>query len=493
MKKASKGSRITLVELPPTQFGEYNGNPAYDVYSGLKLPSRALPALEAVLRNDNWLDVQSVNPIFHGANGRLTDYNERRIFSSDILGISSITRTSPQSMALGKKFKEKNASGIVIAGGPDPTFRAEEWLKQGAADIVAVGEAEQTLYELMNQLMQDPDSLSDIDGIAFKNKHEVIFTKPRKLMTREELSQLPQPFYDAKIRAGITTATIETSRGCPNDCDFCSVTKFYGREYRTKSNEYVLEGLRKLRDLRKTIFFTDDNFAGYPKRTMNLLHAIYENGLARNSCAQVTVKAAENKEIVNALKNAGIHLLCLGIESVNDETLRSLGKPYTAKQNRENVERLREEGFWVHGMMMIGGEGDTPQSVRQDFEWIKANLDTVQLFSATPVPGTEFAKRMKLEGRILTTHYHLYDGQHVVVRPKNFTPLELTQTINEMYEEFYSPKETLRRAWNLPLRDFRKKIRIAGLGGILASTQLIKKALYGPQEMEYLKFLKQVS
>ncbi len=493
MKEISKQSRITLVELPPTQFGEYNSNPAYDVYSGLNLPPRALPALEAVLRNDGWQDVQSIHPLYHGIHGRLTHDNERRIFSSDVLGISSITRTSPQSMALGRKFKAANDSGIVIAGGPDPTFRAEEWLEQGAADIIARGEAEQTLYELMNRLTQDSKALYDIDGIAFKNKHSVILTNPRTLMTQEELSRLPQPFYDAKIRAGITTATIETSRGCPNKCDFCSVTDFYGRKHRTKSNDYVLESLRKLQDLRKTIFFTDDNFAGSPKRAISLLHAIYENGLAKYSCAQVTVNAAENKELIAALKNAGVQILCIGVESINDETLRSLGKPYTAKQNRENVKRLREEGFWIHGMMMIGGDGDTPESVKQDFEWMKSNLDTVQLFSATPVPGTEFTKRMELEERILTKEYHLYDGQHVVVRPKNFTPIELTNTITKMYEEFYSPKETFRRAWNLPFRDFNKKIRIAGLGGVLLFTRLVKKALYGPQEIEYLKFLKQVT
>lgn len=486
MKKISKESSVTFVELPSTQNGSLNGDLSYDIYSRFRLPSRAIHVLEAVLKNLGWRDVKSINPIFHGKRGKLNGKNFDRIFNSEILGISAITRTSPQSIELAKLYKLKNPEGIVIAGGPDPTARTEEWLRY--ADIVVRGEGEKTLIELF-RVLEGSSDLKDVKGISFKLNGNIFHNDKRELMTSEELSNLPHPYYNEETRSRVYASVIETARGCPNDCDFCSVTQTYGRRYRNKSIKYVLEELRRTKGIGKVTFFTADNLAGSEENVIELLKAIVDSGLqtkGRSMQAQVTVKAAKNPRLLNALRKAGIDTLYVGFESNNDDTLRDLNKPYTAKENDEAAKTFRKYGFWLHGMMMPGGDGDTPESLNKMSRWINENLDSVQLFPPTPFPGTRFFEKMKKEGRILTDDYSLYDAQHVVIRPKNFSPYELQLRVNKMYKDFYSFKFGLSR--------LRKSPKLKPALTLMAYFLLKgKKVLYDNQSRQHLIFLKSVS
>lgn len=484
----SKQSQITLVELPPTQFGVLDGDASFDVYSQFRLPSRSLPTLEAVLRKVGHQDVQSINPLFHGNKGKLTKENQERIYGSKYLLISAITRTAPQSIMLGNNFREVNPRGTVIAGGPDPTFRAEEWLTQGGADIVVLGEGEKTLVELLERLEEDPLNIGDIRGIAYKRGEEIEVTRKRELLTSEELSIMPLPFYDRVISSS-AIPVVETSRGCPYRCDFCSVSEFCGSKYRSKSESFVIRALAGIHSWNRSPFFIDDHIGGNPKRAIDFLGAIERAGVdIPGSSAQISVDAAKNPKLLSALKGAGIDILYVGIESIVDKTLEAYKKPVDAKKNKEAVEVFRENGFWIHGMMMPGGDGDTPEELRQTSEWINENLDSVQLFPPTPLPGTGFTRRMREEGRILSDDFSLYDGQSVLVRPMHFTPYELQKTVNDMYRSFYSFGRCLRRIGSSPNRRIASQIFIY--------TQFmngIKKVLNSPQAQEHLEFLRSVS
>ena len=489
MNKISKDSAITLVELPSTQFGVLNGEPSFDVYSLVKIPSRGIHNLEAVLRKAGYTNVQSINPQFHGKNGKLSDDNQRRIYQeTDILGISSITRTSPQSIMLGETFKSLNPNKIVIAGGADPTFRYEEWLKQGGADIIVRGEGDRTIKLLMERLEKQPDYLDDIDGLAFKNGNNIKITNPVRLLTPEELGQLPHPIYDVAI-SKVAMPVIITSLGCPFNCDFCGVTEFYGNKYRTKPNSYVLEDLAATMDWPKPPFFGDDNFAGSPRRAIELCDMIYDTKLARpGSAVQLSVAAAKNPKLLEALKRAGISSVYVGIESIVDETLDSLGKPFNAEQNREAIKIFKEAGFWVHGMMMPGGEGDTLETLEETSEWINENLDSLQLFPPGPLPGTRLTKKMHEEGRILSTNYSSYDGQHVLIRPKNISPYDLQVKIFDMYKSFYSFGKSLRRLKTSPQKKLAWKIFL-----YTNVFRGIKKVMNSPETRQHLEFLKYIS
>ena len=368
-------------------------------------------------------------------------------------------------------------------------FGIEESLKH--ADIVVIREGERTISELMERLSEDPENLEDIKGISFKKGSEIIITPERPLLTEDELSKVPHPHYSDEARKNIITASIETSRGCPNDCDYCTVTQLNGRKYRMKSTEWVKEELRRTQDMGKFNFFIDDNFAVPSirglKRTKGLLEAITDAGLNKKpGFAQVTVELAKKPEVMKLMKCAGIKYLFVGVESINDGTLKELGKPYGAVQNKEAIKTFRDYGFWVHGMMMVGGQGDTKESLNETVSWMKENLHSMQFFAITPISGTRFYDKVDGDGRILTKDWSLYDAHHVLVRPEHMSPYEMQTAIFEGYKDFYSHKNITKRFKGSPNK-------LLNLGLLFQAPRSINKIINAPQTQSHLEFLKSIS
>jgi len=137
----------------------------------------------------------------------------------------------------------------------------------------------------------------------------------------------------------------------------------------------------------------------------------------------------------------------------------------------------------VNGMMMVGGDGDTEESLEETARWAGESLAPVQYFTPTPLPGTKFAENMTAEGRVLSKDYYLYDGQHVVVRPVHFTPDRLQTVIFNMYRNFYSLGKTIRGLLNP--RHCLKKISIR-----LLAWNTIRAGLNNPQTHDYMRRLK---
>ncbi|MBU0958771.1 MAG: B12-binding domain-containing radical SAM protein [Nanoarchaeota archaeon] len=486
MKRIRKDSRLTFVELPPTQFGVLNGPGGFDIYSHAKLPSRAIPTLRAVMIEDGYSNTHELNPKYHGEGGKLTAKNMGDIFSSDILFLSAITRTAKQTMTLADLYRLNNQGGIIVAGGPDPTFRSDEWLNH--VDIVVRGEGEATLRDLATVLSQDPSQLESVRGIQYNRKGEQVRTEPRPLLTETELGQMPHPVFDPVTRKKISTGAIELTRGCPHNCDYCAVTSMYGNVYRRKPIKWVLEEMNQVNGLGKRTFVVDDNVAPGGHKDIERLETMAEKGDKGNTkVAQITVYVARSEKLMEALRKIGVDSLCVGIESLSDETLKDLGKSSDASMNRWAIPRFRERGFFVHGMMMLGGNGDTPESLRETEEWANRNLDSVQYFTPVPIPGTRFRHRMKEEGRVLTEDWALYDAQHVLLRPVNFTPIGLQERIEEMYGSFYSIKNLKNRLRN----SSRKKTTI--VLSMLALSGGLKKIFNNPQSVAHKEFLRSIS
>ncbi len=495
LKKLTKNSRITLVELPPTEDGQLlfaddrNGRISHNVYSQFRLPSRSLHLLHAILNRDGWEDAQVIHSDYHGKKGRLTGENLKRILDSDALLVSAITATSPQTLKLIDMFNSANPQGWVISGGYDPTFRTKEYVRNGR-QIAVIGEAEATFSELMNKLTLDPTNLSDIKGIFLFREG---YTGTRQLLTSDELSSMPHPVFDKEVREKIWTAAIETSRGCPNVCEFCSIGQFFGEEYRRefrfKSVDYIIEELSLIDGMGKAIFYSADNLVGNPKHAIALLQAIAETGHnKRQGLAQVTSKSGKNDKLRSVLKNAGIEILCIGIESFNDQSLNELGKPYSSKDNIEGLAAYREDGFAIHAMMMPGSDPDTIGSLRQDLELVKKYCSTAQFFAPVPLPGTALRKRIENERRLLRQYelekWELYNGHFVLSRPKNFSPYELQIYINQMCLDFYSDE---RNQWMREHGSIGKRLVYNFI------EKGTKKVLSSKQMQEHLEFLKGVS
>jgi len=156
-----------------------------------------------------------------------------------------------------------------------------------------------------------------------------------------------------------------------------------------------------------------------------------------------------------------------------------------SRQNSEAVKIFHDFGFWIHGMMMMGSDSDTPEVARETQAWANNNLDSLQLFIPTPLKGTPFWDRMISEKRIITNDLSLYDAQHCVIRPAHFTPFELQRTVFDIYDNFYSTKETAKRILRSPVPKFTMAFwawskLFGGLKGITRN----------PQTLEHLENLK---
>ena len=442
--------KITLVELPPTSFGKLNSPKVKDVYTRFNLPARANPQLHAILLQQGYENVECIDPNIN-RKGKLTDANLERIAKSDYLLLSSITRTVVQTEELARFFKKANPKGKVIAGGMHVTFAPEESLEW--ADVVVRHEGDKTLVELLEK-SERKQTLENVKGISYKVDNRIVNNECRELLTAGELSSLPVPDYSIYSRR--TGGVVNTSRGCPYACNFCCVTQFYGNKYRRESNSKILKELSLVGKHSHSVFITDDNFAAKKSETKELLREMIKRKNKLSCSCQLSTNSAFtsphtneiDEEFIKLLKEANFFGVYWGIESVNQKTLESYNKPATAERNKLAVTAFRDAGLWSHGMMMIGGDEDTNKSLEEELLWAKENLDSVQFFAPIPFPKTPFCEEMNRQGRILTKDYYLYDGLHVIVEPKHFSPYELQRKLLDMHRRFYDvrQRETIKKS-----------------------------------------------
>jgi radical SAM superfamily enzyme YgiQ (UPF0313 family) len=479
---------ISLLELPSTTDGRLEGKLAKDIYSLLNYPARGIPLLAAEMKAAGYADTVAINPKYNrGTGGHLNDEDWRRLLASDVVGISAITRTAPQSFELAQKLKELKPSLKIIFGGPHPTALPDESLRYG--DIVIKHEGDFTFPEVAARLadnLQRPH-LEDVMGVAYKTPEgEVKINKDRPFLTSEELSRLPFPEFTAGEIKHITHNVVNTSRGCPFECEYCSVIDNFGRQFRFTDDDYTVELIKHTISLRRMpIFFGDDIFNANRGRVKRILTTILESGMKMPKWfAQVRVESACDPDMLGLMARAGCSYVFIGLESVNNETLELYHKHSTLEKNRIAIEAFHQFGIRVHGMFVLGSDADTVQTIDETFKFAKEmNLDSAQFFALTAVPGPPMAARYEKEGKVIAQgKWHLFDAQHAVVRPKKMSPYELQMGTIKASLDFYSYREAFRHL--MAGRGlFNFLIRIKG-------RQLAKRILLDNQE--YVKSLKQL-
>lgn len=479
---------ITLIELPSTVDGTLNGKLAKDIYSLLNYPARGVPLLTSELKAAGYRDTIALNPKYNrGSGGRLVQSDWDRLLASDVVGISAITRTAPQSFELARRLKELKPSLKVILGGPHPTALPEESLQY--CDIVVRHEGDFTLPEVLSRLADDFErpALDDVMGVAFKaNDGSVTITKERPFLTSEELSALPFPEYTAGEVKHITHNVVNTSRGCPFECEYCSVIDNFGRQFRFTDDDYTIELIKHTINIRRRpIFFGDDIFNANRGRVKRILTRILESGVKMPRWfAQVRVESACDPEMLKLMARAGCSYVFIGLESINNETLELYHKHATLEKNQIAIEAFHEHGIRVHGMFVLGSDADTAETIDETFRFAqKMNIDSAQFFALTAVPGPPMTARYEREGKVIAHgKWHLYDAQHAVVRPKKMSAYELQIGTIRASMAFYSYREALRHlVQGKGLFNFL--IRLKG-------HQLAKRILSDNEE--YVKSLKQL-
>jgi radical SAM superfamily enzyme YgiQ (UPF0313 family) len=360
---------------------------------------------------------------------------------ADLVGISSITSTIPRAFDIGDQAKILGKP--VAYGGPHVSFLPEEALNHG--DFVIRGEGEETLVELLNALNNRND-LDALGGLSYWEEDRPKSNPGRPLV--ENLDSLPIPDFSL-IRGWNprqAVVPIATSRGCPFACKFCSVVTMFGRGYRVRSVDQIMNEIRSNAAQARHLFFCDDNFAANPNRAKALLRRMKEEGGHPEWSTQVRAESASDPEFIELLKATGCWGVYIGFESASARVLKAYRKNQDEETMRRAIKAFHRQGIHIHGMFIIGSDEDTPETIRETIRFsIKNRVDSAQFMMLTPLPGTETFQTLEQENRLLTRRWDLYDGTHVVFKPRSMTAEELQKVAYQALSSFYSWRAILKR------------------------------------------------
>jgi radical SAM superfamily enzyme YgiQ (UPF0313 family) len=407
--------------------------PNLHIFSQFPLPRLGILILGTMMKQRGW-DVE-----VYVEDLRRIDFGV--VAGSDLVGISTITSTAPRAYAIADKVR---AMGIpVLMGGPHVTFLADEALEH--ADFVFRGEGERPLMAFIDA-WEDGRDLAAIPNLSSRAGDGRVFHNP-VLPLEDNLDVIPYPDLsllkpDPRRRKFPAPIPVQTSRGCPFDCSFCSVTGMFGKKYRFRSTENVIEELRPYDRAKANVFFYDDNFAANRERTKELLQAMIREGFKFPWTTQVRADLARDAELVKLMREAGCHTVYIGFESVNPRSLSGMKKKQTVADLVRAAKVLRRNRIHIHGMFVLGFDEDDWPSVKETVKFAKrSRLSTTQFLILTPLPGSEFYEKMSAENRLRFHDWALYDAHHVVFEPARFSLFDLQKAQMYCHKKFYSLKQ----------------------------------------------------
>ena len=338
------------------------------------------------------------------------------------VGLSFMTAGAPRAYEIAREFR--NLGIPVLAGGYHPTFLPEEVLMH--CDAVCIGDAESSWPQMLRDLEQGSlkrvyrsNQFANLQGLA----------QPRRdLLSAQEY---------------LTRNSVQTSRGCPNNCTFCSVTSFYGAHYRKRPVGEVLDEITGLPG--KLVIFIDDNLVADRSYALKLFSGL--RPLKRHWYSQAAITIAQDSELLEAAIESGCKGLFVGLESLSNESLKQIGKGFcSAEDYIEDIETLHRAGIAVEAGIIFGFDEDSPEVFDRTLEFLKiSHVEIAQITILTPLPGTVIYSKLEQEGRILTRDWSYYDFFHVVFKPKMMTPEELQAGTDEVVRRFYSTRAILGR------------------------------------------------
>jgi len=406
--------------------------PNLHIFSQFPLPRLGTLILGTMMKARNWETDVYVEDF------RKLDFDV--LATADLVGISTITSTAPRAYAIADRVR---AMGIpVLMGGPHVTYLADEALEH--ADFVIRGEGERPLMAFIDAWEKDGD-YSEIPNLSYKKDGRAVHHEMLPLAA--DLDRIPYPDFSLLVstrrrHAAMSSIPVQTSRGCPFDCSFCSVTGMFGKKYRFRSTENIIEELRRYDDRKNFIFFYDDNFAANRQRAKALCEAMIRERFKFKWTTQVRADVARDPELVRLMKKAGCHTLYIGFESVNPQSLEGMKKNQTVAEIADAVKVLRRHRIHIHGMFVLGFDEDDWKTVKRTVKFaIKSRLTSTQFLILTPLPGSEFYDKMTSENRIRFHDWTLYDAHHVVFQPARFSLFDLQKAQMICHKKFYSLKQ----------------------------------------------------
>ena len=350
------------------------------------------------------------------------DLNER----ADLVGVTMMTCQAPRGYWIADHFRRKGTR--VICGGSHASFMVDECLQH--FDSVVVNEVEMVWPKLMSDFAAD--SLQPVYHSA-----ELI-----------DLADLPMPRKDLFRNTGTTLNAMvaQTGRGCPLGCNFCAVTLMYGRKFRTRPVEHVVEEIRRFPS--RLFFFVDDNIFLSHKYAYELFEALIPLKIQWGSQASLEL-ICKDDELLRLAARSGCMSLFVGFESVDQETLNKAHKSFNKVDRFDaNVTKLHKHGINVVGAFIFGFESDTHQTFQNTLDFAMRNrLAMVNCGIMTPFPGTEVFLKAEREGRLTDRDWEHYTGGNLVWAHPTFGKQEMELAYLEFRRTFYSWPSIFKRFW----------------------------------------------
>jgi radical SAM superfamily enzyme YgiQ (UPF0313 family) len=354
----------------------------------------------------------------------------------DLVGITFHTPSAAHAYELAGRFRALGTP--VVLGGPHVTLLPDEAAQH--ADVIFVGEAE-GLWQRF---------LSDFAA----GRHERVY----RPAAAPALDGAPQARKDLFHRRDFTNGVLFASRGCPNQCEFCTLSVMYKNRLRQRPVAEVAAEYGSFRG--KVIIFWDDNLAADLEYAKDLFRAITPYHKWWSS--QASVHAGQDEEYLELAARSGCKQLFLGLESVSQASINAANKRFNhVEQYARIIERIHAHGIAVQAGIVFGFDQDTPQIFDETLDFLEqTGVQNATFNILTPFPGTRLFQRLESEGRILSRDWREYNSRsNVVFQPQQMSPAELLAGFRAAVRRFYSPGSIAKRLarspvglfWTLPL------------------------------------------
>nr|MBC8360047.1 B12-binding domain-containing radical SAM protein [Candidatus Desulfatibia profunda] len=342
--------------------------------------------------------------------------------SPDLAAISIMTPLAKRGYEIADTFREKGIP--VVLGGIHPTFMSAE--AKTHADAVVLGEAE----EIWPQVLDD-----------FKRSVLKPFYRAAKLCRLDHLRIPRRDFLNRK--AYFFVNTIQTTRGCPFDCEFCSVTSFYGRSHRIRPVQEVISEIVRMEP--GFLFFIDDNIVGAPGYAKALFKALVPLNIKWFS--QASLGIVKDRELLDLAQQSGCKGLFIGFESLSQDALKAMGKSMNrVNEYQDAIKAIHDHGIGIQGSFIFGTDQDDTSVFSDVLRFIeRTRLEAVIFSILTPFPGTRIYQTMLQEKRILNNDWEKYDMNHVVFKPQKMTARQLQEGFNSAYKKLYGYRSIFKR------------------------------------------------
>lgn len=348
-------------------------------------------------------------------------------FSADLVGISCITGTALRAYEIADRLRARGHT--VVLGGVHPTLLPHEAAQH--ADTVVTGYAERAW----------PALLRDFATGRMRSHYHY--------PTGRQLAGLPIARRDLLNKKRYATInSIEATRGCPHQCEFCVVPTAWRGVYAHRPVDEVIAELQTLQG--RHALFIDLS----PVEDVDYAKALYRAmiPLRMRWVGLATTRLAEDRELLSLAARSGCKGVLIGFESVSQDTLDSARKHFhVANRYGEHVRRLHDHGIGIQACFVFGFDDEDESVFERTVEFVdRTKIDLPRYAVATPFPGTPLYRRLEAQGRLLHRNWALYDVEHVVFEPRGMTPERLQEGLQWSWEQSYSWRSFFHRLTGAP-------------------------------------------